>query len=207
MQITERMAALMADVDAVAKNRTNQQQGFHFRGIDDVYNAIHPLMAKHGVFTTPEVLAERTEERKTAKGNTLIYRVLTVRYTFWAPDGSNITTTVIGEGMDSGDKAAAKAMAIAHKYALLQTLCVPTEDMPDPDAESPPPSQAAKPKPSEELKQLAQRMKDALKELVADDAIKASYRDAGALAYKAGDEVALRRVLEQIANQNRGDVF
>ena len=43
----------------------------------------------------------------------------------------------IGEGMDSGDKATNKAMAIAFKYACFQVFCIPTEEMNDPDSESP----------------------------------------------------------------------
>ena len=41
-------------------------------------------------------------------------------------------------GMDSGDKATTKAMAIAFKYACFQVFCIPTEEMKDPDAETPP---------------------------------------------------------------------
>lgn len=134
--IHEKIIAILADADAISKDRRNQQQGFNFRGIDDVYNALHPLLAKHGVFSTTEVIAERSEERQTAKGGTLIYRILTVRFTFYAADGSHVESVIIGEGMDSGDKASNKAMAVAHKYALLQLLAIPTEDEKDPDAES-----------------------------------------------------------------------
>jgi hypothetical protein len=128
----------MREVDAIAKERTNTQQGFKFRGIDDVYNAIHPLFAKHGVFTVPTVGEERSEERTTKSGGALIYRILKMSYEFFAEDGSSVKATVVGEGMDSGDKASNKAMAVAHKYALLQILCIPTEDMPDPDQTTPP---------------------------------------------------------------------
>jgi len=137
--IHEKIIAILADADAISKDRRNQQQGFNFRGIDDVYNALHPLLAKHGVFSTTEVIAERSEERQTAKGGTLIYRILTVRFTFYAADGSHVESVIIGEGMDSGDKASNKAMAVAHKYALLQLLAIPTEDEKDPDAVSPRP--------------------------------------------------------------------
>ena len=65
--IFEAMAAIMVDIDAVGKNQKNQSQGFKFRGIDDVYNAVHPILAKHGVFTVPTVLSERTEERQTQR--------------------------------------------------------------------------------------------------------------------------------------------
>jgi hypothetical protein len=134
--IHEKIIAILADSDAIAKDKRNQSQGFNFRGIDDVYNSLHPLLAKHGVFSTTQVLAERSEERQTANGGTLIYRILTVKFTFYAADGSNVESVMIGEGMDSGDKASNKAMAIAHKYALLQLLAIPTEDAKDPDADS-----------------------------------------------------------------------
>jgi len=61
--------------------------------------------------------------------------VLKIKYKFMASDGSYVTATVIGEGMDSGDKAANKAMSIAHKYALFQVFAVATEDLIDPDSE------------------------------------------------------------------------
>ena len=134
--IYERIAAIMKDVGAIGKNQTNKQQGFKYRGIDDAYNALQPLLAKHEVFTLPEVLEERSEERASKSGGVLIYRILKIQYTFYTVDGSSVCCIVVGEGMDSGDKAANKAMAVGHKYALLQTFCIPTEDMPDPDAET-----------------------------------------------------------------------
>ena len=135
-EIYAAIAAVMAEIPAIVKGKQNQQQGFKYRGIDDAYNVLQPLMVKHGVFTTPEVLESRREERVNAKGTVLVFVSLRIKYTFWAKDGSSVYCTVEGEGMDSGDKATSKAMSIAHKYALLQTYCVPTEDMPDPDGES-----------------------------------------------------------------------
>lgn len=134
--IFQKIPAIAQGIGAITKSKKNVSQNFMFRGIDDVYNAIQPLFAKNEVFTLPEVLEDRTEERTSKAGGTLIYRILKMKYTFYTTDGSSVHAIVIGEGMDSGDKAANKAMAIAHKYALLQTFCVPTEDMKDPDSES-----------------------------------------------------------------------
>ena len=133
-KIYSAMAGVMGDMVAIAKDKRNQQQGFSYRGIDDAYNALQPIMAKHGVFNTPEVLEKWREERTNAKGTILAFTVLRMKYTFWADDGSSVSCIVEGEGMDSGDKSSNKAMAIAHKYALIQTFCVPTE-MDDPDAQ------------------------------------------------------------------------
>lgn len=139
-KIYEAISNVMDEVGAVKKNKKNTQQGFMFRGIDDVMNALYPAMSKHKVFVTPEVLEQVREERKTAKGSTLIYSICKIKYTFYTTDGSSVSATVIGEGMDSGDKATNKAMAIAFKYACFQTFCIPTEEMIDPDQEVPPPS-------------------------------------------------------------------
>jgi hypothetical protein len=130
------MADIQKDIDAIGKNQKNVMQNFMFRGVDAVYNALHPLLAKHEVFTTSEIIASTREDRLTAKGGTLIYSIIDVRFTFWATDGSSVSTEAKGEGMDSGDKASNKAMAVAHKYALTQTFTIPYEGMADPDSES-----------------------------------------------------------------------
>ena len=130
------IANVMAAIGAVGKDKKNSQQGFMYRGIDDVMNALNPALVENKVFAVPEVLESTREDRVTSKGNPIIYSVAKVRYTFYAEDGSNVQAVVIGEGMDSGDKSMNKAMSIAFKYACFQVFCIPTEEMKDPDAES-----------------------------------------------------------------------
>lgn len=138
--IHEKIPAVMSEIDAIGKNRKNTQgSGYNFRGIDDVYNELHSILSKHKVFTVPEVLEERTEERVSKSGGNLIYRILRIKYTFFAEDGSCVIASVIGEAMDSGDKAANKSMSVAHKYCLLQVFAIPTEEDKDPENESPAP--------------------------------------------------------------------
>ena len=127
---------VMLEIGAVGKNQRNQQQGFMFRGIDAVMNAINPALVKNKVFVVPEVLECDREERQTKTGTNLIYSICKMKYTFYAEDGSCVEAVVIGEGMDSGDKATNKAMSIAFKYACFQVFCIPTEEMKDPDEES-----------------------------------------------------------------------
>lgn len=136
MNIYESIAAVMGDIGAIGKDSRNEQQKFMFRGIDAVMNAINPALIKFKLFIVPEVLEQTREERQNSKGTTLIYSICKVKYTFYAEDGSSISATVIGEGMDAGDKATNKAMSIAFKYACFQVFCIPTEEMKDPDAES-----------------------------------------------------------------------
>ena len=139
MNIYEAIADIMRQGYAIGKNQKNPQQGFMYRGIDDVMNVFQPLMAERGIFVVPEVIDAQREERQTANGRNLIYSVLTIRYTFYASDGSSVSAVVVGEGMDSGDKASNKALAVGMKYALFQVFCIPTEEMrkADPDAETP----------------------------------------------------------------------
>jgi hypothetical protein len=143
--IHESIAAVMAEIGAIGKNSQNKQQGFMYRGVDAVMNAINPALIKYKMYIVPEVLEYTCNERTTAKGGNLIYAICKMRYTFYAEDGSCIPATVMGMGMDSGDKAMNKAMSVAFKYACFQTFCIPTEEMKDPDAETPPPSKPAKP--------------------------------------------------------------
>lgn len=135
MNIYESISRVMTEVPAIAKAKDNKQQGFKYRGIDDVMNALQPLLAKNKVFVVPQVLEQIREERVSSKGGKLFYTILKIKFTFYAEDGSFVEAITIGEGMDSGDKASNKAMSIAMKYALFQVFCIPTE-LDDPDAES-----------------------------------------------------------------------
>jgi hypothetical protein len=137
MTIHETIAEIMQDIPAISKDKKNTQgQGYNYRGIDDVMNALQPLLAKHKLFVVPEVLEQQREERQNSKGNNLIYSIVRVKYTFYAVDGSNVSAVVIGEAFDSGDKATNKAMSAAFKYAMFQTFCIPTEEMIDSETET-----------------------------------------------------------------------
>ena len=133
--IYQTISDVMAEIGAIGKDKKNQSQGFMYRGIDAVMNALSPALVKHKLFVVPEILEQIREERTNKNGTTLIYSVCKIKYTFYAEDGSSVSATVIGEGMDSGDKATNKAMSIAFKYACFQVFCIPTEEMVDPDAE------------------------------------------------------------------------
>ena len=139
-KIYQAISDIMGELGAIGKDRKNQQQGFMYRGIEDVMNALQPIMQKHGVFIVPEVVEHKREERTTKHGGNLIYSILTVKHHFYCVDGSEVIATTIGEGMDSADKASNKAMSVAYKYACFEVFCIPTEEMPDPDGDTPPPS-------------------------------------------------------------------
>jgi len=126
----------MKDVGAVRKNERNTHQNFNFRGIDSVINAVSPAFRKHGIFCTPSVISSEYESVQVGQNRTVMgHARVMVTYTFHAADGTSVAATVSAESMDSGDKATAKAMSVAYRTALLQTLCLPTDDA-DPDADT-----------------------------------------------------------------------
>ena len=139
MSVYKAMAAVMADLAKVGigKDQQNKQQGFRYRGVDDVMNTLAPILAKHGLLIVPRVLDRQATERESRSGGALFHTVLKIEFDFIAAeDGSkHVVGPIIGEAMDSGDKAANKAMSIAYKYACFQAFCIPTEGM-DPDAET-----------------------------------------------------------------------
>jgi hypothetical protein len=126
-------AALAAT--GIGKDRKNESQGYKFRGIDDVYNAVSRLLATHGLCIMPRCTERTVVERTNAKGTALFYVTVRCEFDFIAAtDGSRHTVVTYGEAMDSGDKATNKAMSAAYKYALMQAFAIPTEGDNDADA-------------------------------------------------------------------------
>lgn len=128
---------VMAEIarEGIAKDRKNQTQGYSFRGIDDVYNALAPILAKNHLVITPRVLNRAKETVVTAKGGTLFYVTVECEFELSSSlDGSSILARTFGEAMDSGDKATNKAMSAAYKYMAMQAFCIPTEGDNDADA-------------------------------------------------------------------------
>ena len=127
------ISAVQSDLAGIgiSKDKKNTQQGYSFRGIDDVYDALAPVLAKHGLCILPRVMSREVVERQTKSGGALFYVTVGCEFDLvCAEDGSMHTVMTYGEAMDSGDKATNKAMSAAYKYAAFQTFCIPvdTED-------------------------------------------------------------------------------
>lgn len=136
-KVYEAICAVMEDIghSGISKGRKNQQQGYNFRGIDDVYNELNSLLSKHKVIMTPRILSREVAERTTQKGGVLFYVTVEAEFDFIsAEDGSKHTVRTFGEAMDSADKATNKAMSAAYKYAAMMVFCIPTEGENDADA-------------------------------------------------------------------------
>jgi hypothetical protein len=137
-----KIATVMAEVEPIAKNQSAPGLKYNFRGVEAVYNTVQPILARNKVFTSPEILDHQYHVTTVEKQNNggkytqeVARVVLKVRVRFYAEDGSSISADVMGEGMDYGDKACNKAMSVAHKYAVLQVLMIPTELTIDPESD------------------------------------------------------------------------
>ena len=133
--IVEALSAVMAEVQAVGKGDRNPEQGYSFRGIDAVVNAVGPMFRKHGVLAVPAKCEAKYRDVLTSREKRSRECTVKVTYRFYGPAGDFIECEVPGESMDFGDKGAPKAMSVAYRIALLQVLCIPTHE-PEPDAQS-----------------------------------------------------------------------
>lgn len=151
------LLAIASEMPSIAKEGKNAAQGYSFRGVDQVFNSLQPIFAKHGVIITAEILDLRRDERPSKSGGVMAFVTVRVRYNFVAKDGSSISTESAGEGCDTSDKATPKALSISLKYALLETFLVPTADSKDPENDShelapmPKPKAAPAPAPAAKL--------------------------------------------------------
>lgn len=107
---------------------------YSYRGHDTLINAIAPLLNKYGVFTTVDDELLRYEGRASGNNKWVTTSVLKKAVTFHAPDGSTVTSRVIGESQDYSNKATNQSHSYAYRKAIEQTFTIPTGEA-DPDAE------------------------------------------------------------------------
>jgi hypothetical protein len=132
--VDEAWNAVMNDVQGIKKGDRNTQQGFNFRGIDAVMNAVGPVLRKHGVTVVPTAEDVQTSSYETKSKTTMHSAIVKVRFTVRGPAGDTLEGATFGEASDAGDKAVSKAHSVAYRTFLLQALTIPTDE-PDPDQE------------------------------------------------------------------------
>ena len=135
LTVCQALSAVMNDVRAVGKDRFNKHQQFNFRGIDGVMNAVGPALREHGVIAVPMVEEANYSTAQTTRGATMSTVNVRMRVRWYGPAGDYFDSVTYGEAFDSGDKATAKAHSVAFRTAILETLCLPTEES-DPDEHS-----------------------------------------------------------------------
>ena len=143
MNIYQKLAAITADMQTVAKNLSiDTGNGKSYKAVSerDVLDTVKPLEAKHGVYSYPvnrETLESERLETETKYGvKTSFYTRIKTVYRFVNMDDPTdyIETVVFSVGLDSGDKGDGKAMTYGDKYALLKAYKISTGDDPDQQA-------------------------------------------------------------------------
>jgi hypothetical protein len=123
----------------LAKRHTNVDSGYAYRGIDDVYAALSPLLARHRLCMLPRMLERGHASHRTANGELLFSVWVRAAFDFVSVvDGSRHSIETYGEAMDGGDKGTSKAMSAAFKYAAMQSFCIPVAGEEDADARTQP---------------------------------------------------------------------
>ncbi|MFF0904039.1 UNVERIFIED_CONTAM: ERF family protein [Kocuria sp. CPCC 205316] len=123
--VIQALARVMEELPAIGKENKSQQ-GYNYRGIEQITAHAQRLFGKYGIVFVPHV-----QERKTVdlvvNGKPWTEEQLHVGYTVYGPGGITDKIEVgpvLGLGRDNSDKGANKAITQAYKYALLQTLCI-----------------------------------------------------------------------------------
>jgi hypothetical protein len=121
----------------IPKARTNEQDGYAYRGIDDVYDRLGPLLSAHKLCILPKVLDRNCSSHLGVRGELLQNVIVKAAFhVVCAEDASAHVIEAFGEALDPGDKGTSKAMSAAYKYAILQAFCVPVSRSQDPDAQT-----------------------------------------------------------------------
>ena len=124
-------------IGGVGKDGRNEFDGYNYRKVDDVMDAVHEAFCKAGIVVMPEVVDYIPDQKQRKGGGTMMFVTVKMNYRFVAEDGSSITATVIGQGADVGDKAGNKALAAAYKYCMFQVLAIPSGEMHDSEEDTP----------------------------------------------------------------------
>jgi hypothetical protein len=131
-QVYSAIINVMRDIGAITKSRKNTSQNYNFRGVDDVLNALQPVLIQNNLIILPTILEQKMSEHISKSGGTLFRAICNMQFTLIsAIDGSELSAIFTGEAMDSGDKATNKAMSTAYKYFCFQTFCIPTDEAKD----------------------------------------------------------------------------
>ena len=136
-------ACIVAVADALRSQGIGKEKkvtgggNYKYRGIDDVYAALAPLLASNHLYIAPIAMDKEPEAMAMGGKMRLIRLKITYRVTC-AIDGSYVDVVALGDGMDTGDKASGKAMSYAYKSLMFQLFCIPVEGQPDTDTDSSP---------------------------------------------------------------------
>jgi hypothetical protein len=118
----------------LGKNQENKNQGFKFRGIDDLYGILQPALAHAKLVMAPDLGHYDRKEYTKADGKLQFYTMVTVQYRFTSLiDGSEAMFGYAGEAADTGDKSLSKALTMAFKSFCFHVFQIPLNGNDDND--------------------------------------------------------------------------
>jgi hypothetical protein len=123
--IVSAIAKCSVAIGAVSKDGYNKAQGYAFVGDEHIMQKAQRALAEHGLCIAPVEM--KSVSVPSIKGT---QNVCTVSVTWLVSheSGEWLTIQTIGEGADSADKGAYKAMTGARKYAFRLLFNIPTGD-------------------------------------------------------------------------------
>jgi len=124
--IHQRILAVMAEVDYVAKGDKMVNKQYTFVSHDTVTARLHPQFVKHGICVVPSVTGSSINGNRTAVE-------LNIQFINADKPDDRIEIQYIGYGIDPQDKGPGKAVSYAYKYALLKLFALETGDDPERD--------------------------------------------------------------------------
>lgn len=131
------IAAIIGELaqTGISKSRLNTIDDYRYRSIDDITGALAPLLAKYRLCVLPRVSKRFVSQTERQEGGERVRVTLRVLFDLVsADDGSAHRIETLGEALDDGDKATAKAMTSAYKSAMVQLFCIPAGPSEEADA-------------------------------------------------------------------------
>lgn len=125
--LTEKIALISGLVKKIKMTGTNKDAGYKYLKIEDVVDAVRPLMEAQRLILTPQVV--KIETIPDSKG--ILFQVL-IRWTLEDTEtGEARAWDIPGTGWDYHDKGLYKAITGSRKYAAIVIFNLPVGDNPE----------------------------------------------------------------------------
>lgn len=195
-------AAVSSITDELRKIGINKEKrasggkiAYAYRSIEDVYAALSPLLPKFKIIIAPVRIEKESDGMA---GSMRLVRIKVTYQVTSVEDGSHFCVESLGEGADTGDKAAGKAMSYAYKSLMFQLFCIPVQGVEDSDATESPDAHSAKPFISDELSEKSRTAANAGKEEWTKF-WKSCTRDEREILQKTGEVDMAKKIIEAMA--------
>jgi hypothetical protein len=136
MNLIQKLITVYEDIDHVEKAGINKNQSYRYVRAADMVRAVRKALLRLDVYAELNFTNERQYTIAREKAPNAPFSAVDVRCTIVFRDGESgetLTSSGLGTGADTGDKAIYKAQTGATKYALRNAFLVPDEADPEAD--------------------------------------------------------------------------